>query len=85
MSKLREAVRAGQLAISGPRNKSQVPYYCALASFFVFGLIRFVYAYGQGNRIGAIASILIWWIIAPTFSWLWFRWKVKAPKNLETK
>jgi hypothetical protein len=85
MSKFREAIKAGQLAISGPRSKSQAPYYCSLAAVFAFGLIKLVYAYGQGNRIRAIASIVIWWVIAPTFSWLWFRWRDKARKNVGTQ
>jgi hypothetical protein len=61
MSKFREAMKAGQLAYRGPGNKSQ--------------LIELGYAYARRSVISAIASIIIWWIIAPIFSWFWFRWR----------
>ena len=85
MSKFREAIKAGRLAYRGPRSKTRVPFYCTLVAVFAVGLIKLVYAYAHRNGIGAIVSIIIWWIIAPIFSWLWFRWRGKARKNLETQ
>jgi hypothetical protein len=78
MSKLREAIKAGQLAHRGPGNNRQVPFYCVLAAVLAVGLIKLGYAYARRSVISAIVSVIIWWIIAPIFSWLWFRSRDKA-------
>ena len=84
MSKFREAIKAGQLAYRGG-NKRQVPFYCTLATVPALGLIKLGYAYARRIVISAIVSIIVWWIIAPIFSWLWFRWRDKARTNVETQ
>jgi hypothetical protein len=81
MSKFREAMKAGQLAYRDPGNKSQVPFYRTLAVVFGVGLIELGYAYARHSVIRAIASVIIWWVITPIFSWFWFRWR-QARKNL---
>jgi hypothetical protein len=75
MSKFREAVKAGQLAYRAPGNKSQMPFYCTLAAVLTVGLIKLGYAYARGSVISPIASVIIWWVIAPIFSWFWFHWR----------
>jgi hypothetical protein len=80
MSKFREAIKAGQLAYRGPGNKRQVPFYCTLAAVLAVGLIKLGYAHAHRSVVSAIVSVIIWWIIVPTFAWLWFRWTDKARK-----
>jgi hypothetical protein len=80
MSKLREAIKAGQLAYQRAGNKRHVPFYCTLAGTLAVGLIKLGYAYARRSVISAIVSVIIWWIIAPTFAWLWVRWTEKARK-----
>jgi hypothetical protein len=80
MSKFREAIKAGQSAYQDAGNKRQVPFYSTLAAVLAVGLIKLGYAYARRSVISAIVSVIIWWIIAPTFAWLWFRWRDKARK-----
>jgi hypothetical protein len=84
MSKFREAMRAGQLAYRGPGNGSQLPFYRILAAILTVGMIELDYAYARRSVLSAIASVIIWWIIAPIFSWFWFRWR-QARKNLKKR
>jgi hypothetical protein len=77
MSKFREAIKAGQLAYQGAGNKRQVPLYCTLATVLAVGLIKLGYAYAHRSVVSAIVSVIIWWIIAPIFAWLWFRGETK--------
>jgi hypothetical protein len=84
MSKFREAMKAGQLAYGDPGNKSLVPFYCTLAAVLTVGLIKLGYAYAHRSVISAIASVIIWWVITPIFSWFWFRGR-QARKNLKKR
>lgn len=52
-----------------------MPFYCTLVAVLTVGLIKLGYAYAGHSVISAIASVIIWWVIAPIFSWFWFRWR----------